>query len=214
MTAPHAGDAAAGDSAPARPGRRRDPAKEQALLEASLEVYAEVGWAGFTFEAVSRRSGVGRPAIYLRWESREELLLDAMGLLDLPQVDTDTGTLEGDLVVLGEALVSWWTSVGARAWTRLQVDHDVVPQVGEVFYGVHVRRNVQAAAMIVDRAIERGELADRAEGIVLLEMVNGAIHTRIVDTPPQRRGEFEHQAPAYVRRLARLTAAAAGASGA
>lgn len=188
------------------PGRKRDPRKERALLRAALEVYAEVGWSGFTFESVSRRANVGRPAIYLRWDSREDLLLGAFGALDLPEATTDTGDLEADLVALAEAFAGWWMSIGARAWKRLQLDHEVVPELAESFYRVQVHRSVRSAAATIERAIERGEVPAGETGIVVLEMINGAIYTRIFDTPPAKRGELDALMPGYVRHVAALGA--------
>ncbi len=172
-------------------------------------MYSEVGWASFNFEGVARRSGVGKPAIYLRWATKEELLLDAFGILDLPHVDTDTGSLEGDLMELGLALLDWWMSTGARAWQRLQLDSSVFAELSDTVLREHMRRNVRAAEAIVDRALLRGDIDDRAGGIIVLEMVNGAIFTRIFDTPPDRRDAFREKGAAYVRRLAMMAATAA-----
>ena len=47
------------------------------MVAAALAVYAEAGWSGFSFDAVARRAGVGKAPLYLRWASKEDLLLAA-----------------------------------------------------------------------------------------------------------------------------------------
>ena len=48
-----------------RPGRPRDPQKDQDALAAARELPAEVGYQGTTVAAVARRAGIGAPTIYL-----------------------------------------------------------------------------------------------------------------------------------------------------
>jgi len=47
-------------------------------LTATRELLAEEGFAETTILAVARRAGVGAPAIYRRWQSRIELIEDAV----------------------------------------------------------------------------------------------------------------------------------------
>src|ERR1700759_2462440 len=82
------------------PGRPRDPEAATRILQASLEVYAEHGWSGFTIDAVAKRAGVGKSTIYLRWTDRETLLTDAVALRTGRIEQVDTGSLEGDLTAL------------------------------------------------------------------------------------------------------------------
>ena len=44
------------------------------MFDAAIALYAEAGWAGFSFEAVARRAGVGKAGLYSRWTGRQELL--------------------------------------------------------------------------------------------------------------------------------------------
>src|SRR5919109_2832266 len=81
-----------------RPGRRRDPQVEGRALAAALELYAEVGWSGFSFDAVARRAGIGKAPIYLRWSSKEDLLLDAFSAYLEAIPIRDSGDLRSDLL--------------------------------------------------------------------------------------------------------------------
>ncbi|KTE16711.1 hypothetical protein ATE71_06100 [Sphingopyxis sp. H115] len=62
------------------PGRGRPMSAEldDAILEAACDVLAKHGYRGFSFDAVAKAAGTTRPAIYRRWEKREDLLLAAL----------------------------------------------------------------------------------------------------------------------------------------
>lgn len=48
------------------------------VLTAVFEQLAQVGHAGFTIESVAARCGVGKSTIYRHWDSKLQLILDAM----------------------------------------------------------------------------------------------------------------------------------------
>jgi AcrR family transcriptional regulator len=88
----------------AQSGRKRDISLDSALLDATLDVLAEVGAAGLTMDAVAARAGSGKAALYRRWSSKSELIIAAVARMKRNQVDLanlpDTGTLRGDLLAL------------------------------------------------------------------------------------------------------------------
>jgi len=57
--------------------RRYGAALEEALLDAAWDELGEIGYAGFTVDAVARRAGTSRPVLYRRWPSRARLVLAA-----------------------------------------------------------------------------------------------------------------------------------------
>jgi AcrR family transcriptional regulator len=61
------------------PGRPRDPAVDQAIIAAATQVLAEAGFQAMSMEAVAQRAGVGKPAIYRRWASKQDLVLAILG---------------------------------------------------------------------------------------------------------------------------------------
>ncbi|MEV5676530.1 TetR/AcrR family transcriptional regulator [Streptomyces sp. NPDC052164] len=82
---------------PATP-RRRGAARTEALLQVTLDLAAEVGYAGLSIEAVGRKAGVGKHTIYRRWPSMSALLLDALSRVWISDLDyRDTGDVRADL---------------------------------------------------------------------------------------------------------------------
>ena len=91
-------DAEAGPAETARrPGRPRSEQAEQAIIEATLDLFAEQGFEGVCVEAVAARAGVGKATIYRRWPNKEELLLAALGSMKSPFPEP-TGSVRDDLV--------------------------------------------------------------------------------------------------------------------
>ena len=78
------------ESAPSA-GRPRSEEAHQAILDATLELLAEVGFSALTVEGVASRAGVGKATIYRRWASKLPLVVEAFG--ELPALeDADTGS--------------------------------------------------------------------------------------------------------------------------
>ncbi len=77
------------EAEPAQPGRKRDPSRDAEILDATLEVLAEVGAARLTMDMVAARAGAGKATIYRRWTSKVELVIDAVAHMKRNQVDLE-----------------------------------------------------------------------------------------------------------------------------
>ncbi len=66
----------------ARLGPQRNPAIDEAVLQATRDLLVENGYAGTSIDAIATRAGVGRPAIYRRWPSKAHIVHDAVYLGD------------------------------------------------------------------------------------------------------------------------------------
>ena len=81
--------------------RRRGAALEEAILRAAADELTESGYAGLTMDAVARRAGTNKNAIYRRWPSRAALGVAAYGhLAGAATVVPDTGSLREDALAL------------------------------------------------------------------------------------------------------------------
>lgn len=67
-------------------GRIRDPAVDQAIHRAAVELLASVGYEAVTFEEVARRAGVARTTIYRRYGDVGSLISAAVDdVLGMPE---------------------------------------------------------------------------------------------------------------------------------
>ncbi|GIF76425.1 TetR/AcrR family transcriptional regulator [Asanoa siamensis] len=57
---------------------RRNEASRRSILDAALELCAEVGYGRLTVEAIAARAGVSKKTIYRWWPSKGAVMLDAV----------------------------------------------------------------------------------------------------------------------------------------
>lgn len=88
--------AAAGPKA----GRPRRPETDAAILSATRDLFAELGYDGMSMEAVAARAGVGKATIYRRWSSKDDLIIGAIQEVISGIALPNTGNLRDDLVGL------------------------------------------------------------------------------------------------------------------
>ncbi|HEX2744878.1 MAG TPA: helix-turn-helix domain-containing protein [Streptosporangiaceae bacterium] len=109
------------------PGRPRDPNLESRVFAAVLEIYAEAGWSGFSFDAVARSAGVGKAPLYLRWKTKEDLLLSALSAHYRSISITDSGNLREDLIEYAARLLESKASPDGWAFLRIHLEATVAP---------------------------------------------------------------------------------------
>lgn len=132
----------------------------QHAMEATLELFAESGIQGCTFENVSERSGISRSTLYRHWEEKSQLLKDALKSQLVERVAPDTGNFRDDMLTamlgLGSALEQTaWGAMVPQLLAAAAVDPDVA-EIQQAAAEYHTRVDVS----IVMRAIERNELPD------------------------------------------------------
>jgi len=187
-------------------GRPRDPALVERVHSAARKVYGQLGWAGFSIEAVAREARVGKSSIYLRWDDTTALLLDTLeSAIDLP-FDTDTGTVRGDLVVLARSILDLLIGDNGDIILRLSMEARMVPELvprWEQFLDA----NANAMRRIVRRGIARGDLPAGTPVALFLDALTGAVLMRCLITPASRRARLARAADRFTESLVDLVLA-------
>ncbi|MFD3731071.1 TetR/AcrR family transcriptional regulator [Streptomyces sp. NPDC058632] len=81
-----------------RTGRPRSAAADAAILAATREALAELGWSGLTLGDVASRAGVAKTTLYRRWAGKNELVVDAVAeLFDALELPDRGGSLAADI---------------------------------------------------------------------------------------------------------------------
>jgi AcrR family transcriptional regulator len=96
-------------------GRPRDPRIDGAVLTATVELLGQTGYPGLSVDAIARRAGTSKPAIYRRWPSKAHLVHEAVFPSDGATALPDTGSLAGDIREMVRRTVSVLTTPAARA---------------------------------------------------------------------------------------------------
>jgi AcrR family transcriptional regulator len=192
-------------------GRPRDPTLEERVRQAACELYGRVGWAGFSIDAVAREARMGKSSIYLRWPDQTALLLDTLeARIGLP-LDIDTGSLRGDLLVLGRSTFDLLASDVGDVVVRLSAEAHSVPELAARWEGFMA---AQASAMraITQRGIERGDLPENAPVTLMLDGLFGGLLMHYMATPPSRKPRLAKDPNTYIEALVDMVLAAVPAT--
>lgn len=181
-------------------GRPRDPAVDQRVAETAIALFGDEGWAGFSVEAVAKRSGVGKASIYLRWPTKQDLLLEALRRHVSGVTAIENGNVRDDLVELAVQLVRYHLGNTGRAAFRTMLEADRIPGVAEHWEGIR-ESQIRAARGIVRRAIERGELPEDTSVTLLLDTLAGAAMNHVHTAPPATREHLGESVDEYAREL-------------
>jgi AcrR family transcriptional regulator len=73
--------------------RRRKSARPAEILAAALDVFAESGFAAAKLDEIARRAGVSKAALYLYYETKEDLFRAAARSLAAPGLATIAATV-------------------------------------------------------------------------------------------------------------------------
>ena len=91
------------------------PASTARCCDATVELLAETGYAALSVDAIARRAGTSKPAIYRRWPSKAHLVHEAVFPISDATELPDTGTLLGDVREMVRRTVDVLTTPAARA---------------------------------------------------------------------------------------------------
>lgn len=153
-----------------RRGRRRDPAVDEAILAAAVDLLAEVGYARLTMGRVATRARVGKASLYLRWPNKVALVAEAIQWRSgvVPEVP-DTGSLREDMLGFLRALLrGYWA--GERAVAAVAGEIASNPELRDAWRQGMTRTLWARTREIVERAVQRGDLPPRSD-VELLSML-------------------------------------------
>lgn len=181
-------------------GRPRDPDVDRRVADAAVALFGEAGWAGFSVEAVARRASVGKASIYLRWPTKEALLVEALGQRVGVVAAVDTGSLRDDLIQLARQLLDLYLGDAGRAALRLGLEGDLIPGLAEQLSALR-ESQVLAARGIVRRGIRRGDVPEGTSVTLLLDTLVGGAVTHVQTTPGNLRELLRAGAAGYAEQL-------------
>ena len=81
-------------------GRPRDPRLDVAMVQATLELLEERGYNDLSLAAIADRAGTTTAALYRRWGSKAELVMDAVFRTEGDDVVAETGDVAADLATM------------------------------------------------------------------------------------------------------------------
>lgn len=162
-------------------GRPRDSAVDTAVAAATESVLLSDGYGAVNIDRVAKLAGTTRAAIYRRAKTRGELvvglLISRFGFDPAP----DSGELRRDLQLLQQLQRAFFTDPVVRAalagaLSDITSDDDL----STAFYERFMAPRRGSVAAMLDRAVERGEIAKVNEPQIVSDLLTGPLVLRAV----------------------------------
>lgn len=161
-----------------------------AVLEAAIELLSEVGYRRLTIDLVSQRSGVARSTIYRHWSNIPDLAIAAFDMALGPNPPLpDTGDIRSDLLATYTRLSKILKrSIWGKAMPSLiEATHNDPNFKGLLPKLVDRRR--EASRIMLQRAKDRGEIAEDADTDWILDALSGMLYHRLLVTGGSLRNQ-------------------------
>lgn len=181
------------------PGRPRSAQSHQAILQAALELLAEVGFAAMSMDAIAARAGVGKTTIYRRYASKEELVADAIESIREEIVIPDTGNLQSDIdTLIQNAAQITLNPIGRQTVAMIISSASSNPQFAQIYWTKYLQPRRKAFAVVLERAKARQEIQANLDSDLIFDTMSGIMLYALIFQPPSESWTT------YVRRALNL----------
>ena len=162
-----------------RPSGPRAEAREQAILDAALELVMEVGYDRLSMDALAERAHASKATIYRRWSGKAQVVVEAIRRRKHGQhVVPDTGSLRQDLLeTLGGMCLSL-DGDGALV-TGVMSAMRTDPELSGLMRA-QVLDGDSPVDVVIARAVARGELPPGSTGTLVNEVAPALVMARLV----------------------------------
>ena len=172
------------------------PQVTDGIVEAVLDELADVGFGRLSMDGVARRARAGKAALYRRWPSKQEMVLDVVAGLSVPAAATvPSNDLVSDVTALVAGVDAWLSDVRmSRILPDLLAEAMRNPELADALtrrVGTARRGYGQA---VIDAAIARGEVSPDVDSEYVLDLVAAPVFWRIC-------GRREQTKPAFLDRV-------------
>ncbi|WP_405166420.1 TetR/AcrR family transcriptional regulator [Nocardia sp. NBC_01499] len=154
-----------------------------AITEATFAELAESGYARLSMEAVARRAGVGKAALYRRWSSKQEMLTELIRKAvedTLPPIPA-TGALRTDLrEYLGTLRGQMSNPLVSSTGLGLFVETRNTSALADVMHTDVAQPRRTAAWAMLRAAIDRGELPARLDEDLAVDLLIAPLGFRML----------------------------------
>lgn len=162
------------------------------IIGAVLDELAAVGYGKLSMDGVARRAKAGKAALYRRWPSKQEMVLDAVTSISLPAVKSgSSGDLEADIVDLVHGVNEWLSDARmSRILPDLLAEAKRNPDLADALTArIGVTRREYGHA-VIDAAIARGVLRRDLDVEYALDLLAAPIFWRICGRREKTTPEF------------------------
>ncbi|MFC4908905.1 TetR/AcrR family transcriptional regulator [Actinomadura gamaensis] len=177
----------------------------EAIRAAVFEELAAAGYGRLSVEAVARRAGVGKTAVYRRWPSKLELVIDAVSAVAALRLPVpDTGSLRGDIrALLGILSRALRHPLAAQIVPDLLAEAARNPEIAQTLEKALLNAQRDITSKVFGAATARGELPEDVDAGLALDLLLGPLYWRltVLRTAPTR-AYLDELAATVVEKLA------------
>ena len=181
-------------SSSSRPGRPRSEATRLAILNATADLMLESGFSGTTIEAIAARARVSKVTIYKWWPSRGAVAIDAyFHRFRETSVFPDTGDVVTDITAQLLSVIETFRGRAGYVMAELLGHAQSDPALAEMLRVRWLQPRREAATVVLQRAIDRGEIRKDVSLPVLMDELYGPVYYRLIARHEPLSDEFAHE---------------------
>jgi len=152
-----------------------------AIQTAFFEELAEVGYGRLSIDAVAKRAGVGKAAVYRRWRSKLDMTVALTSEVAVAAIDVpDTGSLRGDIrQYLDNACEAIAHPLARHIIPDLLAEATRNPALADALVPTLRTPRRAKAAVLFQRAVKRGELAADSDLEMCMDFLAGPLYWRL-----------------------------------
>ena len=140
-------------------GRPRAEVLDAAILDAATELVIADGYVATSVDAIARRAGTTRQAVYRRHPSLPHILIAALSRRFGLDPAADTGSLRGDLLAVQHNQVEFFADpLVMRALPGLLDEAARDTALGAQLFEAFVTPRRESTARALERAVQRGDI--------------------------------------------------------
>lgn len=176
-------------------GRPRSAQAHQAILKATLELLAELGYERLSIEGIASRAKVGKTTIYRRYKGKEELVADAIENVREEVVIPDMGNIWDDIDALIEnAERITFNPLGRQAVATIISSASSNSEFARIYSEKYLRSRREAFVVVIERAKLRNEVRADLDTKLVFDVMSGMMLYGLIFPPTSKSWSV------YVRR--------------
>jgi AcrR family transcriptional regulator len=166
-----------------RPTGPRAEAREQAILDAALELLMEVGYDRLSMDALAERAHAGKATIYRHWSGKAQVVAEAVHRMKgggVSEPFASTGSLRGDLLAALDKIACSASDADAAIIAGVMSAMRSDPELAELVRTQVLDSKKGEFNGIIERAVRRGELPQGGSAELVEEVISALLINRLV----------------------------------
>lgn len=156
--------------------------REGDILDATVSVLCDVGYDRLTMDQVASLAKASKATLYRRWESKAELVIDAIvRAKQMPSPEqADTGSLRGDLMSATCGESGWAEQIPMSAIAGLMTAINADPELCQLWQERFLLPRLAWNRTVFERARARGEINPDADVDLLTTLLPAMCSFRVL----------------------------------